>query len=288
MNWFCFVWTVLFSMVWQCPAAPSTPSPTAPGSTAQDEVECPSNCVLLIYSNRSTSEDPLVMTSTELNPDHYEAQRAAHAVRYYLNTLYGTPFRQLSFSKVHQARTEDLGEAGMKYLLEISVKDSLNKSSEKLCSAEVVYPRGETQQPPKVQISCAASLQLNTSAEEEDFYKRYSAADSAVSGKDIPDSYGHVDPEMVPFWKLAGVASTFIMLNESNENTLYNLAQVAKITQLESQNGQLRLEYVVLLHDMISQEIIRWKMLVSWSPAEGVKVSDTQLLPKCHCKPPTP
>ncbi|XP_072524608.1 latexin isoform X2 [Salminus brasiliensis] len=253
-----------------------------------DEVACPANCVLLIHSNKSTTEDSLVMTSRKLNPDYYEAQRAANAVRYYINTLYGTPFRLLSFSKVHEARTEDLGEAGMKYYLEISVKDCFNKSSDRRCSAEVVYPRGESQQPPQVQISCDEFLQPNASAEEEEFFKRYSAAGSAVSAKDIPDSHGRIDPEMVPFKNLASAASSFIMLNESNENTLFNLAQVAKITQLESRDDQLRFEYAVLLHEMISQEIIRWKMLVSWSPAGGVKVSDTELLPRCHCKPPTP
>ncbi|XP_036412378.1 latexin-like [Colossoma macropomum] len=80
---------------------------------------------------------------------------------------------------------------------------------------------------------------------------------------------------MKPFWHLARVAASFIMLNESNEKTLYNMAQVAKITQLETQDDQLRFEYEVLLHDMVSQEIIRGKLLVSWSPAVGVKVLET-------------
>lgn len=37
---------------------------------------------------------------------------------------------------------------------------------------------------------------------------------------------------MKPLWHLSSVASSFIMLNESTENTLYNMAQVANITQL--------------------------------------------------------
>lgn len=37
---------------------------------------------------------------------------------------------------------------------------------------------------------------------------------------------------MKPFWHLGILASSFIMLNESTENTLYNVAQVANITQL--------------------------------------------------------
>lgn len=37
---------------------------------------------------------------------------------------------------------------------------------------------------------------------------------------------------MKPLWHLAIVASSFIMLNESTEDTLYNMAQVSNITQL--------------------------------------------------------
>lgn len=41
-----------------------------------------------------------------------------------------------------------------------------------------------------------------------------------------------MDPAMKPFWMLCIVASTFIMLSESTENTMYNMAQVGRITQL--------------------------------------------------------
>lgn len=37
---------------------------------------------------------------------------------------------------------------------------------------------------------------------------------------------------MKPLWHLGIVASSFVMLNESTEDTLYNMAQVANITQL--------------------------------------------------------
>lgn len=46
------------------------------------------------------------------------------------------------------------------------------------------------------------------------------------------DSNGHIEPDMKPLWHLGTVASSFVMLNQSTENTLYNMAQVANITQL--------------------------------------------------------
>lgn len=50
----------------------------------------------------------------------------------------------------------------------------------------------------------------------------------------LSDSQGNMDPAMKPFWYLCIVASSFIMLSESTENTLYNMAQVGRITQLVS------------------------------------------------------
>lgn len=41
-----------------------------------------------------------------------------------------------------------------------------------------------------------------------------------------------MEPDTKPLWHLGIVASSFVMLNESTEDTLYNMAQVANITQL--------------------------------------------------------
>lgn len=34
------------------------------------------------------------------------------------------------------------------------------------------------------------------------------------------------------------------------------------------------------------QEIIHWKLLFTWSPSEGVKVLQMDLLPRCKCEKP--
>lgn len=41
-----------------------------------------------------------------------------------------------------------------------------------------------------------------------------------------------MEPDMKPLWSLGAVASSFVMLNQSTEDTLYNMAQVANVTQL--------------------------------------------------------
>ncbi|XP_029922773.1 latexin isoform X2 [Myripristis murdjan] len=229
------------------------------------------------------------MATGELNPSHYPAQRAANVVKHYLNTRYGSPYRWVGLHKVHSANAEEVAESGRKYHLEISVQEMTGNTTEK-CSAEVLFPALENQRSPQVQASCEALLTANTTAQEEALYQQYRRNHTLLSGHNLPDSYGHIDPDMKPLWHLGGVASSFVMLKESTENTLYNMAQVANVTQLETENDQLRFNYHVLLHDMVSQEIIHWKLLVTWSPAEGVKVLQMEELPKCeHCEvPPKP
>lgn len=59
------------------------------------------------------------------------------------------------------------------------------------------------------------------------------------------DSHGHIEPDMKPFWHLGILASSFIMLNESTENTLYNVAQVANITQLVGALQKFKYELII-------------------------------------------
>ncbi|KAJ8388673.1 hypothetical protein AAFF_G00130820 [Aldrovandia affinis] len=227
------------------------------------------------------------MPVEELNPGHYPARRAAVVAQHHLNTQHGSPYRWLLLERVLSATLEAMAGMGMKYNVEFSVKDAVTDQSVGLCSSEVLFPASggsEEQTPPHVQSSCENLLNSNTTEEEKALHLQLRGNSSLVSGDYIPDSFGFIAPEMKPFWHLAGVASSFVMLKESNESTLYNMAQVANVTQLESQNDTLMFRYHVLLHEMVSQEIIHWKLLVSWCPAEGVKVLSAEWQPKCqHC-----
>ncbi|XP_059930969.1 latexin isoform X3 [Gadus macrocephalus] len=227
-----------------------------------------------------------VMLTGELNPNHYPARRAAQVVLHHLNTRYGSPYWWGALRQVHKATAEALGDSGRKYSLEVTLQDQISGTKE-TCTAEVVFPGGPAGGPPQVTTSYEGKSEINTQAQEEALYNQYNTSQNLLSGHNLPDSYGHVAPGMEPFWHLGGVASSFVMLKESSENTLYNMAQVVSVTQLATENNQLRFNYDVLLHEMVSQEIIHWKLLASWSPQEGVKASQMELLPKCHhCEPP--
>ncbi|AWO98939.1 putative latexin isoform 2 [Scophthalmus maximus] len=220
------------------------------------------------------------MMTGELNPNQYPAQRAAKVVQHYLNTCYGSPYRVIGLNRVHSGNAQDVTDSGRKFQLEISVQDFISNKTEK-CSAEVFFPSGGQQRSPQVHASCEELPKINTQAQEEALYQKYKTNQSRLSAE-LPDSFGHIDPDMEPLWHLGTVASSFIMLNESTENTLYNMAQVANITQLATENEQLKFDYHILLHEMVSQEIIHWKLLFTWSPPAGVKVLQMEQLPHSH------
>ncbi|XP_028818881.1 latexin isoform X3 [Denticeps clupeoides] len=222
------------------------------------------------------------MPVEELDPSHYPATRAAKVAEHFINTRYGSPFAWFGSSGVKKAGLEDMGVLGTKYHIEFTLKEMTRNQDMGLCSAEVLFHRADERKPPQVQCTCSGAFQVNTSAEEEDLYQRLRNATSLLSGSDIPNSVGHIDPEMAPFWHLGGVASSFIMLRESNESTLLNMAHIDNFTQMETKDAQLMFQYDILLHDMVSQEILKWKLLLSWSPDGGVKVLEAEWDPKCR------
>ncbi|KAM6933159.1 latexin [Xenentodon cancila] len=228
-----------------------------------------------------------VMATGELNPNHYPAQRAAKVVQHYLNTRYGSPHRLFGLQRVYSGNAEDVAGSGRRYQLEVLVHEIIGNATQK-CSAEVFFPLGEKSLPAQVQASsCEELLKNSTTVEEEALYHKYKLNQSLLSAQYLPDSHGHIEPDMEPFWHLGTVASSFVMLKESTENTLYNMAQVANITQLPTEDDQLKFDCHTLLHDMVSQEILHWKLLFTWSPAGGVKMLQMEQLPNCHdCEKP--
>ncbi|XP_036410887.1 latexin-like [Megalops cyprinoides] len=210
------------------------------------------------------------MSEKELNPDHYPAQRAATVVQHYINTLHGSPYKWFAVEEVQSATVQEIAERGSKYRVAFTVVEMVGNQPAGACSAEVLFPHGASQAPPEVQLTCGELLKIDTSTKEQAFYLKLKNNGSLVSAQDIPDSYGDVAPEMEPLWHLGRVASSFVMLKESNENTLYSMAQVASVTQQVSEGEQLLFSYHVLLHDRVSEEIFCWKIFVSWCPAEGV------------------
>lgn len=276
---FCFV-LLVFSLFQLTPALPVYQKHLL---SCCESADLMNNCLNTI--KESETEADAEMATGDLEPTHFPARRAAKVALHYINTQHGSPFKVFGLQTVHKARAEAVETGGRKYNLDFSVINWANEGSGLLsCTAEVFFPQNG---PPEVQYNCDGLQKVNFTSEETDFLQKYREPESPLTAQYIPDSYGNMTDEMKPFWHLARVAASFIMLRESSEKTELNMAQVANITQQVTHENELKLNYYVLLHDMPSQEIIHWKLLMSWSPDGGVRVLNSEWQPKCpHDVPP--
>ncbi|NXX89885.1 LXN protein, partial [Centropus bengalensis] len=173
----------------------------------------------------------------------------------------------------------DIADVGHKYHLELELEDILNKDSTVNCTAEVLYHLGNKPLPPDVQFTIDGELK-NTDEADNVFYNRIKSREKELVAENIPDSHGNVSPEMEPIHLLAWAASGYVIWQNSTENTNFQLAQIKRVKQVKRSDEYLEFDYLVLLHEMVSQEIIPWQMTVLWHPQHGVQVTQNSLQPK--------
>ncbi|KFV62563.1 Latexin, partial [Dryobates pubescens] len=140
------------------------------------------------------------------------------------------------------------------------------------CTAEVLYHLGSPSPAPAVQVTLEGELRATAGADQL-FYHRVRSLEQELLAEDIPDSQGGVSPEMEPLHLLAWVASGYVIWQNSTESTRLQLAQVKRVKQVRRRDEYLEFDYLVLLHELVSQEIIPWQMRVLWHPQHGVQVT---------------
>ncbi|XP_009332255.1 PREDICTED: latexin [Pygoscelis adeliae] len=176
-------------------------------------------------------------------------------------------------------RFTDIDDVGHKYHLELVLEDILDKDSTVNCTAEVLYHLGNKNIAPAVQFTIEGELK-NTDEADNIFYSRIKSLEKELVAENIPDSHGSVSPEMEPIRLLAQVASGYVIWQNSTENTKFQLAQIKHVKQVKRSDDCLEFDYMILLHEMVSQEIIPWQMTVLWHPQHGVQVTQDSCQPK--------
>ncbi|NXJ63381.1 LXN protein, partial [Rostratula benghalensis] len=215
----------------------------------------------------------------ELQPSHGLANRVATLAAGYLCYRRGSPGRGLVLRSLRRARRQDIDDVGHKYYLELVLEDVLDKDSTVNCTAEVLYHLGSKNLAPDVQFTLEGELK-NTDEADNVFYNRIRSLEKELVAENIPDSHGNVSPEMEPIRRLAWVASGYIIWQNSTENTKFHLAQIKRVKQVKRSDEYLEFDYMILLHEMVSQEIIPWQMTVLWHPQHGVQVTQDSRQPK--------
>ncbi|XP_064021609.1 latexin isoform X2 [Pogoniulus pusillus] len=209
----------------------------------------------------------------ELSPSRFPAGRAAALAAAYLCYRRGSPSRGLALRGVRRARREDIADVGHKYHLELVLEDVLAKDTTVNCTAEVLYHLGHQASAPEVQVTLEGELR-DTAEADNVFYNRIKSLDRELVAENIPDSQGTVPPDLEPLHLLAWAASGYLTWQNSTESTNFQLAQVKRVQQVRRSDEYLEFDYLVLLHEMVSQEIIPWQMRVLWHPQHGVQVTE--------------
>ncbi|XP_075274517.1 latexin isoform X2 [Opisthocomus hoazin] len=215
----------------------------------------------------------------ELPPSLSHAGRAAALAAGCVCYRRGSPGRGLALRAVRRARRQDVDGVGHKYHLELVLEDVLDKDSTVNCTAEVLYHLGKKTIAPDVEFTIEGELK-NTDEADNAFYNQIKSLEKELVAENIPDSHGNVSPEMEPIHLLAWVASGYVMWQNSTENTKFQLAQIKHVKQVKRSDEYLEFDYMILLHEIVSQEIIPWQMTVLWHPQRGVQVTQDSRQPK--------
>lgn len=209
----------------------------------------------------------------ELPPSHFPATRAAAVAEGYLRYLRGGPRRELRLRELRRARRQDIDGVRHKYYLEMELEDVLDKQASSVgCTAEVVYELGSPGSAPAVQLSLQGQLRSSEDADQH-FYHHIRSLEKELVAENIPDSHGNVPLELEPIHLLAWVASGYVSWQNSTENTRLHLAQVKRVKQVKRSDEDLQFDFVLLLHEMVSQEILPWQVTLLWHPQRGARVS---------------
>ncbi|NXA78211.1 OCX32 protein, partial [Thryothorus ludovicianus] len=162
-------------------------------------------------------------------------------------------------------------DSGHKYYLQFSTEDYRTGEDAGNCLATVLYPKKKS--PPVVSIKCSHTKDQKEIQEEDNrFYQRIRHQSKPITGNNIPDSYGNIEPALEPVWALAVAGSSSIMWERSTETLGYFLAQVKSVRQWMRKDNFTEFDYTVLLHEIPTQEIISCHMRLAWLPGRPLKV----------------
>ncbi|KAG8445246.1 hypothetical protein GDO86_010141 [Hymenochirus boettgeri] len=220
-----------------------------------------------------------------INPSHYPSSRAATVAENYINYKLGGPHRLFSLIQVTQAGRERIARVGNKYSLSFSMEDFINNKSIFNCNADVIYYLTEKHTAPSVTFTFQTELQHNTEDKDKEFYNRIRSQDQLLMAEDIPDKFGNVSSDMEPIWHLALAACGYVKWQNSTEETNFKMAIIKSVKQQKREDDILEFHFLMLIHDMVSQEMIPWEIDTLWDPLGGLKIPKQVRLPKQCCMP---
>ncbi|XP_012498367.1 PREDICTED: retinoic acid receptor responder protein 1 isoform X1 [Propithecus coquereli] len=206
-------------------------------------------------------------------------QQAARAALHFLNFRAGSPSALRVLAAVQEGRAWINPKGGCKVDLVFSTERYNSEEGEEhlgKCSARVFF---KNQKPrPAINVTCTRFLEKQK-RQQEDYllYKQMKQLKLPLDVVSIPDSHGHINPSLRPIWDLAFLGSSYVMWEKTTQFLHYYLAQLTSVKQWKTDDDEIDFDYIVLLHEFSTQEIIPCRIHLVWYPGKPLKV-------KYHCQ----
>uniref|UniRef100_A0A8C0G9J5 Retinoic acid receptor responder 1 n=1 Tax=Chelonoidis abingdonii TaxID=106734 RepID=A0A8C0G9J5_CHEAB len=185
----------------------------------------------------------------ELQVSSRLAGQAARVALHYLNYRLGSPSALRALGQVRKATVK------------VRDKFSAEKYNGLFCCLNLQKPR------PAVNINCTYTKDQKQTREDD--YKLFLHHCLLLP---LSDSYGHIEPALEPAWALAVAGSSYLMWEKSTENLGYFMAQVKNVKQWITKDDSIDFDYLVILHEIPTQEMISCHLRVIWTPGHPLKV----------------
>ncbi|XP_069831379.1 latexin-like [Dendropsophus ebraccatus] len=216
------------------------------------------------------------------NPSYYPASRAAAVAENYINYKLGGPKRLFQLQQVTSASKESIEGVGNKYRLEFPIQDALNKQEPIKCTAEVLYYTNNQQSAPNVTYKLEREPENYTADKDTEFYNKMKSRSEPLVGGEVPDKFGNIEPDIEPILHLAQAACGYVKWQNSTEQTHFLMTIIKSFEQVIREDAALEFNCQMLIHDMVSQEILPWSVDILWDPSGGTRVKNHQRLPKIN------
>ncbi|XP_053566070.1 retinoic acid receptor responder protein 1 [Bombina bombina] len=199
------------------------------------------------------------------------ARETAQVAVQYLNYYYGSPNNLRMVHEVKRASVKSFPDIGNKYYIEFSTRDIKTNEITGLCTAKVFFRTNKPR--PAINVDCSNDKDLKKAQEDDyDFYKNMKTQTTPITGKNIPDSFGFVEPKFEPLQDLAIMGSSYVMWEKTTENLHYNMAQIKSLKQVLRQDDLIGFDYDILLHETPTQAVVICSVHVVWIPGKPPKV----------------
>ncbi|XP_072264134.1 retinoic acid receptor responder protein 1-like isoform X2 [Pyxicephalus adspersus] len=198
------------------------------------------------------------------------ARHAAKLALEYLIYQSGSPHQLLEVTDVKRATLLEFPFVGHKYYVEFSAQvfETMNIG---LCSASVFFLDKKPR--PSISLNCSSTkVQKQARDDDYEFYKMMKAQTSPLTGENIPDSYGNIEPQFEPVWKLAILGSSYVILDKSTEEHEYTMAQIRSVRQIPRKDNFIAFSFDIFLYQRPSEEMVPCNLHVVWAPGRPPKV----------------